>query len=283
MKYLVLGGSGMAGHVIATYLMEQGEIVETVARRNVKFCKTHIADVRNLELLKKIVLDGNYDYIINCIGILNTACERDITNAILINSYMPHFLADITFHTNTRLIHMSTDCVFSGKKGGYSENDIPDGETLYDKTKALGEVIDDRNLSFRNSIVGPDINENGIGLFNWFMKQSGEISGFEKSIWTGVTTITLAKAIYEASKIKLIGLYNLVNNKPISKYELLVLFNKYMNKDIKINRLAGKIQDKSLICKRTDFDFIVPSYEEQIQEMAEWINMHKEMYPHYFY
>ena len=90
---------------------------------------------------------------------------------------------------------MSTDCVFSGKTGWYSETSSRDGETFYDRSKALGELENNKDLTFRNSIIGPDLNKNGIGLFNWFMKQEGQIYGFTKAIWTGVTTLTLAKAM----------------------------------------------------------------------------------------
>lgn len=282
MRYLIIGAHGMAGHIIANYLIEQGECVESVARRDVKFCKTHTYDVRNLDKLKETILLGRYDYIINCIGILNTACDENIGDAIILNSYLPHFIAETIENTNTRLIQMSTDCVFSGKKGGYLENDIPDGETVYGKTKALGEINDGKNLTFRNSIIGPDINENGIGLFNWFMKQAGEVNGYEKSIWTGVTTLTLAQAIHAASKVKLTGIYNLVNNQPTNKYELLGLFNQYMNRNLTIHKVDGITHDKSLINTRKDFDFVVPSYEDQIKEMSAWINNHKQLYPHYF-
>ena len=282
MKYLIIGASGMAGHMIAYYLIEQGEEVEAVARKDVKFCKTHLLDVRNFESLKAIILSGHYDCVINCIGILNTDCDKNIGDAILLNSYLPHYIADVILDTKTKMIHMSTDCVFSGKTGRYMEQDNPDGETIYDKTKALGEINDVQNLTFRNSIIGPDININGIGLFNWFMKQNGELNGFEKSIWTGVTTLTLAKAMYAASKTNISGIYNLVNNQFTNKYELLILFKKYMKKDLVINRVDGVTQNKSLINTRSDFSFVVPSYEEQIREMSDWINNHKELYPHYF-
>lgn len=282
MKYLIVGASGMAGHMIANFLIEQGEEVEAVARRELNFCKTYIIDVRNFEKLKNVIELGDFDWIINCVGILNKECDINIADSILINSYLPHYIAKIILGTKTRLIHMSTDCVFSGKKGGYTELDNPDGETMYDKTKALGEVNDDRNITFRTSIVGPDINKNGIGLFNWFMKQSGEINGFEKSIWTGVTTLTLAKAMYEVSKLNIVGIYNLVNNQVINKYELLSLFNEYMNRNLVIKKVEGIVQDKSLVNTRNDFSFVVPSYNEQIMEMSEWIVNHKKLYSNYF-
>lgn len=282
MKYLVLGAGGMAGHIITNYLLEQGEIVEGLERRPLNYCKTYNIDVTCFNEVEKIIKENNYDCIINCIGILNQAAEDNKDLAILLNSYLPHFLVKITKDMKTKVIQMSTDCVFSGKKGHYTELDKPDGETYYDKTKALGEINDNKNLTFRNSIIGPDINENGIGLFNWFMKQTNEINGFEKSLWTGVTTLTLAKAMHKASYCSLTGLYNLVNNEVTNKYELVCLFNKHFEKKLIINRVDGISQDKSLYRTRNDFEYIVPSYEQQIIEMAEWIYSHKELYKHYF-
>ena len=281
MKYLILGAGGMAGHLITIYLKEQGEEVEGLATRNLNYVKTYVLDATKFDELEKLIKDNDYDIVINCIGILNKAADDNKCSAILLNSYLPHYLAKITKDSKTRIIHMSTDCVFSGKKGHYTEDDIPDGETYYDRTKALGELNDDKNLTFRNSIIGPDINVNGIGLFNWFMKQAGEINGFDKAIWTGVTTLTLAKAMHKASYEGLTGLYNLVNNDTISKYELLKLFNRHSNKALTINKIDGISLDKSLYRTRNDFSFVVPTYEEQVKEMFEWINDHKELYPQY--
>ncbi|MNC50315.1 hypothetical protein D3C75_995480 [compost metagenome] len=127
------------------------------------------------------------------------------------------------------------------------------------------------------------MSERGIGLFNWFMKQDGEINGYTKAIWTGVTTLTLAKAMEQALQENLSGLYNLVNNETISKYELLKLFNKYMKSDqIEILSNEKLSLDKSLINNRNDFSFKVPGYEAMVAELKEWIDNHKELYPHYF-
>jgi len=179
---------------------------------------------------------------------------------------------------------MSTDCVFSGRTGGYIETSFRDGESFYDRTKALGELENEKDLTFRNSIIGPDKREKGIGLFNWFMKQEVQIYGFTKAIWTGVTTITLAKAMEQALKENLTGLYNLVNNETISKYELLKLFNRFMkNDEIKILPNDNLSLNKSLVNTRTDFTFKVPGYDIMIAEMKEWIENHEELYPHYFY
>jgi dTDP-4-dehydrorhamnose reductase len=279
MKVLVLGGTGMAGHVISIYFKEMGHDVTVFSRREISYCKNIKGDITDFKNLKKIAT--KYDAIINAIGILNQDAENNKSIAVLLNSYLPHFLNDITKDMKTQIIHMSTDCVFSGRKGGYLECSFKDGESFYDRTKSLGEP--DKALIFRNSIIGPDIKKDGIGLFNWFMKQEGEISGYAKAIWTGISTITLAKAIEKALEEKLSGVYHLVNNESINKYELLQLFNKYM-KNSKLTILPNntiKI-DKSLINNRKDFSFEVPSYEQMVIEIKNWIEDHRELYPHYF-
>jgi len=283
MKVLILGGTGMAGHTISIYFKEAGHEITAFSRSKVDYCKNVNGDITDFENLKKIIIEGQYDAIINAIGILNQDAEDHKSNAVLLNSYLPHFLSDTTKEMKTRVIHMSTDCVFSGKTGGYSETSFRDGETFYDRSKALGELENNKDLTFRNSIIGPDMSESGIGLFNWFMKQNGQINGFTKAIWTGVTTLTLAKAMEQALKENLTGLYNLVNNETISKYELLKLFNKYMRDgQIEIQPSDNLSLDKSLINNRTDFSFEVPSYETMVAEMKEWIDNHKDLYPHYF-
>ncbi len=283
MKVLVLGASGMAGHIITMYFKEQGYDVTGFTRRPVPFCKNIIGDAMNPNDVKETIFSDDFDVVINAIGVLNKNAEDHKSMAVMLNGYLPHFIADTLRDSKTKLIHMSTDCVFAGNTGPYYEDSFPDGKIFYDRSKAIGEVNDDKNLTFRNSIVGPDCNEKGIGLFNWFMKQNGPINGFTGAIWTGVTTLTLAKAMEQAIKENLSGLYNLVNNDSINKFDLCGLFNKYFrNGNVQINP-SDKLQlDKSLRHRRTDFSFIVPSYEQQIKEMADWVNTHKEYYPHYF-
>ncbi|WP_320164464.1 SDR family oxidoreductase [uncultured Trichococcus sp.] len=283
MKVLVLGGGGMAGHTISIYLKEAGHDVTAFTRKKFEYCNNIIGDVTDFKSLKKIIKEGQYDAIVNAIGILNQDAEDNKSNAVLLNSYLPHFLSDLTKEMKTRIIHMSTDCVFSGNTGGYTEASFRDGGTFYDRSKALGELENDKDLTLRNSIIGPDINPDGIGLFNWFMKQDGQINGFNKAIWTGVTTLTLAKAMEQAVTENLTGLYNLVNNQTINKYSLIKLFNKHLrNNRLEIRPTEFITLDKSLINNRTDFSFEVPSYEVMVAEMKEWIDKHAYLYPHYF-
>lgn len=282
MRFLILGVGGMAGHTISIYLQEKGHEVIGLSHKQVTFCSSVVCDVRNIDELKNIIVQGNYDSVINCVGVLNQFADADKANAVYINSFLPHYIADITKDTNTQIIQMSTDCVFSGKRGSYTENDFKDGETFYDRTKALGEIEDNKNITFRNSIVGPDVNPNGIGLLNWFMKQDGPINGFTKAMWTGLTTLQLAKVMEEAAKEKSHGLYNMVYSESISKYELLKLFNHHLREDkIVINPTDTFAADKSL--KRTNFDynFEIPDYDAMVCEMTQWIKSHKYLYPHY--
>jgi len=216
MKILVFGASGMAGHLIALYFKEQGYDVTGFTRRPISYCKNIIGDATNITDIKSALESDDFDIIINAIGILNKNAEDNKSKAVLLNGILPHFIADCLEDKKARLIHMSTDCVFAGNTGPYYEDSFPDGKIFYDRSKAIGEINDNKNLTFRNSIVGPDVNENGIGLFNWFMKQKDEVSGYTGAIWTGVTTLTLAKAMEAAIKENLTGLYNLVNNQSIN-------------------------------------------------------------------
>lgn len=283
MKFLVLGCNGMAGHQISLYLQEQGHDVTGFALEKSRLLNKSIAgDATDFPSLKKIIQEGKYDTVINCIGILNQFAENNHPLATLLNSYLPHFVAQVANEVGTQVIHMSTDCVFSGKRGQYTEDDLPDGATFYDRSKALGELNDDKNITLRNSIVGPDINEKGIGLLNWFMHQSGEINGYTKALWTGQTTLQLAKTMEAAAKERATGLYNTVPDTNISKYELVKLFNKYLrNNSITIHPVDGVNADKSLKRTRFEFSYRIPDYETMVAEAAQWILKHKSLYPHY--
>ena len=281
MKILVLGAGGMAGHVISTYLRENKYPVDTLTAKNKLDEDTILMDVTNAEDFKFFLKKNKYDIIINCIGILVKQSEERKDLSTYLNSYLPHLIEEIFKDTKTKIIHLSTDCVFSGKNAPYNETSRYDGELFYDRTKALGEIINNKDLTFRMSIIGPDMQENGIGLFNWFYSQTGTIDGYTKAIWTGVTTIELARAIKSAIEQDLTGLYNLVPNENISKFNLLKLFVKTFNRnDITINPVDGVTLDKTLINNRKDFKFEISNYNKMIIEMKKWIDTH-DIYPHY--
>ncbi|MDD2628432.1 MAG: sugar nucleotide-binding protein [Clostridia bacterium] len=278
-KIGVLGANGMAGHVIFTHFTEKGYDTHGIAKGGKNNPKLVDIDVLDKEKLNNWLDENNFDVIINCIGLLNQVAENNIDLAVYLNSYLPHYLETKYKDSKTKVIHMSTDCVFSGKQGQYTEDSFKDGDTFYDRTKALGEIVNNKDLTFRMSIIGPDFNPKSIGLFNWFMSQTGDINGYKKVYWTGVTTIELARAMEEAIKQDLTGLYHLVPDNNISKHDLLVLFKEEFNRDdINIHEDNEKEVNKSLIRTRKDFDFVVSDYKKMVAEMKQWVDNHKEIY-----
>lgn len=278
MKILLLGSDGMLGHVVKAYFEENDYEVVCTNRKNKK-SDLYFDITDSVSAIEKIIKNVKPDVLINCIGILNKVAEEHKALAILINSYLPHYLDELSEKYKFKFIHVSTDCVFDGKVGDYDESSIPNEINMYGRSKALGEVINDRSVTLRTSIVGPDINENGIGLFQWFMKQNGEVGGYDKVIWTGVTTIWFAKCMEVAIKNNLVGLHHCVNNDSISKYDLITLFKKYFDKDIVINHNSDVISKKTLIRTKVSYDFKIPSYDQMVKDMRDWVISHKAMYP----
>jgi dTDP-4-dehydrorhamnose reductase len=280
---IVLGANGMAGHVITIGL--RGDInnynVISVARSSSEIKPTIILDVSDFVGLKSLIDSSNPDVIINCIGLLNKTAENNPDQAILINAYLPHFLESTCKNTKTKVIHISTDCVFSGEEGSYVESSFKNGRGYYAQSKALGELNNSKDLTFRTSIIGPELNQNGIGLFHWFANQSIGIKGYTNAFWTGVTTSELLNAIKVAINNDLVGLYHLVPSEKISKFNLLGLFNEVFGTGLAIVKYGGYNIDKSLVNTRSDFAFRVKGYKEMIIDMQIWINDHKELYTHY--
>ncbi|GIP51618.1 NAD(P)-dependent oxidoreductase [Paenibacillus vini] len=279
MRIVVLGATGMAGHLISLFLEENGYQVYRMSRSITPSKTAKQIDATDFPALLHWLDQVEPSIIINAIGLLQNESNAQPHQAILLNSYLPHLLEHHFSKTTTRLIHLSTDCVFSGKTGGYTENSFPDGMTIYDRSKALGEVINSKDLTFRMSIIGPDIAQNASGLFHWFMKQQGKIHGFTKAIWNGVTTLELSKAIDAAIQQNLTGLYQLVPDQYINKYDLINLFKHEFNKiNVEIIPYEGFISNKTLINTRSDFIFSIPSYPQMISDMSKWIQDHKELY-----
>lgn len=277
MNVLVLGSQGMLGHVVRLYFQSKGHTVKGTSRTGSDDNYAFDA-MENIKELASIINDFKPDVVINCIGVLNKVAEENKPLAVMINSYLPHYADTLCQEKGVKFVHISTDCVFNGKgNGGYTENSLRDAIDFYGRSKGLGELNNDSNVTLRTSIVGPDMNENGIGLFQWFMNQGEKAGGFDKVIWTGVTTLELAKAIEKAIENNLTGLRHVVNNEVIDKYSLLSLFKTHFNKNIDIERKSDYVSNKSLI-RTTDFDFQVPSYDEMVSEMSEWVTEHSELY-----
>ena len=282
-KVLVLGSAGLIGHQVYNYLKDSDNYeLHNISYRNKIQDDTVLLDARNEQVFIDKITSISPKYIVNCIGILIDGSNADPENSIFLNSYMPHRLTRLADKINAKLIHISTDCVFSGdKKEPYIETDEKDGRGVYAKTKGLGEVISDKHLTLRTSVVGPELKNDGEELFHWFMGQSGEIPGYTKAIWSGVTTTELAKAVKWSIDHHITGLYHVTNNSSISKYDLLQLFQKYTKKDINIKPFSGKDANKSFIDTRLLMDYKIPSYDQMISDMVSLIANNRPLYSQY--
>ncbi len=268
MKVLVLGSKGMAGHQVVKHLTKSGHTVHTLARDHATY-EMDVEDMAGVQQLMENVAHG-YDYIINCIGLLVADCNARPDRAVIINSWFPRMLEQVTTNTDTRVVHISTDCVFNGSQGNYTESDIPTETNVYGRSKSLGEIINSKDITFRTSIIGPELKESGTGLFHWFANHSpSRVEGWTNAIWSGVTTLQLAKCIEIYIENPVIsGLYHLTNNANISKFNLICLFEDKINTGKTIVRSQGpKTIDKSLLDTRQDIDFQIPSYKTMIAEM----------------
>lgn len=279
MRILVLGKNGMLGHVVYNYFKDSDvEVFGTVSHSSSNDELVYNA-FDNMESFMEIVDTIRPNVVVNCIGILNSAAENDKVLAVKLNSLLPHYLDKVCRDNNIKFIHVSTDCVYEGTIGKYTEDSLPDARSFYGRSKALGEVINNQSVTLRTSIVGPDNAEKSIGLFKWFITQNNSVGGYTKVIWTGVTTIELAKVIRIAIDKNLTGLQHVVNNEFISKKDLLELFKKYFNKDIDIVENDSVISQKTLIRTDKSYPFEIPSYEEMIKEMRDWVLEHQDLYP----
>ncbi len=279
-KIIIIGSKGMAGHLMYNFFKETTEFNVVDISRDAQFhTPSYQIDLSDFKSVNKAIDREMPEIVINCVGILNNNAESHPDTAILMNSYFPHFLAHTGNEMGFKLIHISTDCVFSGKKGGYTEQSERDGVGFYAQTKALGEVTYGKHLTFRTSIIGPELKTNGIGLFNWFMQQQGTIKGYTEAYWTGVTTLELAKAIIAAINQDLSGLHHLVNGEKISKYDLLQLFKIIFKKPtVEIIPFVEYKVDKSLINTNNDFDYTVPPYKKMIEDLENWVKGHPNLY-----
>lgn len=282
-RILVIGSKGMAGHIIYHHLKDLGKYhVRDISRSNDFFPSNYCLDVTDFSQLIHIIQNEKPDVVINCIGILNQDAENNPDKAILINSYLPQLLAQKGLQLGYKLIHLSTDCVFSGKKGNYKKKDTPDGSGFYAKSKALGEINYGEHLTLRTSIVGPELKREGIGLFNWFMQQHGKINGYTNAIWTGITTIELANCIERIIEKDVTGVQHLVNNQSISKFDLILLFkNLFQKNTIQIEPYHDYIVDKSLVNEETAL--VIKTYSEMLLDMKNWMDEHKHMYADYYF
>lgn len=283
LKVLVLGSTGLIGHQTYNYLENENKYdLFNISYRKKLNKDTILCNVRNEKKFLKIIKFISPNIIINCIGILIKGAELNSENAIFINSYFPHRLMRLSDKINCKLIHISTDCVFSGlTKSPYVETDFKDGIDTYAKTKGIGEIINDKHLTLRTSVIGPELKTDGEELFHWFMGQKGVIKGYTKAIWSGITTLELAKAIDWAIHNDIKGLYHITNNKLINKYDLLKLLKKHTNKKVEIVECDKKNIDKSFVDTRKLINYEIPNYEKMVIDMVKLIEKKSALYSQY--
>lgn len=284
-RVLVLGSSGMLGHMVYFNLLDLPHVkLFDVSYKEKISDKTILCDVTNLDDLARIIRDIKPDVIVNCIGVLIKGSKSSPSNAVFINSYLPHWLVEELDKYGGRLIHVSTDCVFSGSKGLYVEQDFRDADDIYGRTKALGEINAAPHLTLRTSIIGPELKLKGEGLFHWFMNQSGNVNGYKNAFWGGVTTLQLAKVINQIISSNVQGLVHVTNGEPISKYELLALIKGQFGLDrVNLVPFEGKQVNKSLKSNRLDVNCLVPNYSDMISELQVWMQFHKSIYSYSCY
>lgn len=280
MKILVVGASGMIGSTVLRVLSERKdwEVYGTVRNGNTKrFFPAVIAerlmeevDVAHSDALLK-VLDGiRPDVVINCAGLTKHKPEaEDPLVSIPINTLMPHRLAGLCKLVGARMVHISTDCVFSGEKGGYTEDDFADARDVYGKSKALGEVMYPHAITLRTSTIGHEL-QSRHGLLDWFLFQEGRCKGYTHAIFSGLPTVIFAQVVRDVviPYSELSGLYH-VAAKPISKFDLLNLVAKVYSKQIEIVPDDKMVIDRSLDAGRflDATGYIAPEWEEMIKLM----------------
>jgi len=281
-KVLIIGATGMLGHIVYLYLksLNNYELYNTVYRNKLTD-DSIICDVHNKDDLNKVIETIKPEIVINCVGALVKQSKENPEDAIYLNALYPHLLKIICDKNEAKLIHISTDCVFSGKKGNYAEDDFRDADDVYGRSKAMGEIFDEPHCTIRTSIIGPELKTNGTGLFHWFMNQHEDIKGYTQAFWGGVTTLELAKVINKVIENNYCGLIQVSNGNKISKFSLLSLFSDYFKSNkVIITPTDYYIVDKSLQIGK--IDFLIPDYERMIFEMKLFMELNSEYYIHYF-
>lgn len=280
MKVLVIGASGMIGSTVLRILSEKSDwkVFGTVRDGSVKRffsaaigeCLIEGGDIEHQDLLVKILDQVRPDVVVNCAGLTKHKPKADDPLvSIPINTLMPHRLADLCKLVGARLIHVSTDCVFSGEKGGYNENDFADARDVYGKSKALGEVLYPHAITLRTSTIGHEL-QSKYGLLDWFLSQEGQCKGYTRAVFSGLPTVVFAQIVRDVviPYKQLSGVYH-VAAKPIDKFSLLKLIAEVYGKSIDIVPDEKLVIDRSLNAGRfqSATGYVAPEWPELIELM----------------
>jgi dTDP-4-dehydrorhamnose reductase len=286
MRILILGADGMIGHKIAQSL----EDFELILASRKSISSKSIGIINGKMVLHNLITDSldllldntTPDIIINCAGITTRrGVEDNIVNTELLNSDLPHKLDSWANLNSKKLIHFSTDCVFSGNRGNYLDNDFADAEDIYGKSKALGEVNSPNTLTIRCSMIGREL-YNFTELFEWLKKNKNKkIEGYSKVFYSGITTVRMGKILNKIlnKNLNLSGIYN-ISSTPISKFDLLVKLSKAFNLNVDIKQNKNNKSNKVLISEKfTEITGIYPpNWDDLISEFEEDCNKYKGLY-----
>jgi dTDP-4-dehydrorhamnose reductase len=284
-RVIVLGANGMLGRTLLLRAIQTGAFVVAATSRpggfderllslvNTKKLSTYSLDAIRPDESESIFTSFKPDYIINCIGVIKQREEASAPlHCISVNSLFPHWLVGIASEVNAKLIHISTDCVFSGEKGGYLEDDVSDAKDLYGRTKALGEITDKNCITLRTSIIGHEVGKR-YGLLDWFLSAQGEVKGFKEAFFTGVTTLELSDQIINLmlSSEFVSGLFHVAGQK-ISKYELLEKIKTTFRKEVKLVPTESEKIDRSLCGDLWTqvSGYEAPSWDKALEDYRHW-------------
>lgn len=278
---LILGGGGMLGHRLWYECVGRFDCWASVRATSSSY--SHYAlfhpdrllggvDATDFDTVARVVHRVQPDVVVNAIGVVKQhPASQDAITSLTVNALFPHHLFRVCDTVGARLIHVSTDCVFSGRKGMYVETDLPDAEDLYGRSKLLGEVQGPHCLVLRTSMIGREL-QTSYGLVEWFLRQRGaRVRGYTNAIFSGLSTLALARLIAEIIErhFTLVGLYH-VSSQPISKYEVLCLLRDAYHVSVEIEPFPEVRIDRSLDSARfrAATGFVPPSWADMAQKMA---------------
>jgi dTDP-4-dehydrorhamnose reductase len=289
MKVIILGSDGMLGHMLLRKAPQSWQIYSSTRNDFVGKNKFYFDLDSTSDAQRTLLRNINYlrpDIVINCIGYIKQREEIHKSKEVLINSWLPHMLNDLSIESHFKLIHFSTDCVFSGKKGMYTISDQPDPIDHYGLSKYAGEVASKNTLTLRTSIIGHEV-KNKKSLLEWFLAQDDKCDGYSKAIYSGLTTLQLSKYLFEYIIPSLInnkinGIHQLASP-PINKYDLLTLISEVYKKKIEIKKNSSVQIDRSLM-STSIFKLLKmpePLWPLMVREMHEDFLAHQHLYKNY--
>ncbi len=286
MRVLIVGGNGMLGSQLLRSYTGRHEVMVTLRQRRDAYRGGSLfrgdnsyenVDVRDAGRLGQVMAAFQPEVVVNAAGVVKQRDQaKEAVSCIEINSLVPHKLRDLCEKYGSRLIHISTDCVFSGTTGGYVESSQPDATDLYGRSKLLGEVSAAPGITLRTSIIGPELDQKR-SLIEWYLAQRGEIRGFTRAIYTGFTTLEMARIIERAmlQHPHLSGLWQ-VASEPIDKCSLLVMLGGFLGRtDISVKPDHDFYCDRSLIgaAFNQETGYSPPSWTTMLEELAHWIHV----------